>query len=73
MTARSGRVIAIATEGDAGIARDVEQVIYVPQTTDLLAPIIEVIPMQLLAYAMAVQRGCNVDPPRNLAKSATVE
>jgi glutamine---fructose-6-phosphate transaminase (isomerizing) len=73
VTARSGRVIAIATEGDADIARDVEQVIYVPQTTDLLAPIIEVIPMQLLAYAMAVHRGCDVDQPRNLAKSVTVE
>jgi len=73
VTARSGRVIAIATEGDTDIANDVEQVIYVPQTTDLLAPIIEVIPMQLLAYAMAVQRGCDVDQPRNLAKSVTVE
>jgi glutamine---fructose-6-phosphate transaminase (isomerizing) len=73
VSARSGRVIAIATEGDADIARDVEQVIYVPQTTDLLAPIIEVIPMQLLAYAMAVHRGCDVDQPRNLAKSVTVE
>jgi len=73
VTARSGRVIAIATEGDTDIARDVEHVIYVPQTTDLLAPIIEVIPMQLLAYAMAVRRGCDVDQPRNLAKSVTVE
>jgi glutamine---fructose-6-phosphate transaminase (isomerizing) len=73
VTARSGRVIAIATEGDSDIARDVEHVIYVPQTTDLLAPIIEVIPMQLLAYAMAVHRGCDVDQPRNLAKSVTVE
>jgi glucosamine--fructose-6-phosphate aminotransferase (isomerizing) len=73
VSARSGRVIAIATEGDTDIAHDVEQVIYVPQTTDLLAPIIEVIPMQLLAYAMAVHRGCDVDQPRNLAKSVTVE
>jgi glutamine---fructose-6-phosphate transaminase (isomerizing) len=73
VSARSGRVIAIATEGDTDIARDVEHVIYVPQTTDLLAPIIEVIPMQLLAYAMAVHRGCDVDQPRNLAKSVTVE
>ena len=73
VSARSGRVIAIATEGDDDIARDVEHVISVPQTTDLLAPIIEVIPMQLLAYAMAVHRGCDVDQPRNLAKSVTVE
>lgn len=66
-------VVATRDEGDADIARDVEHVIYTPQTTDLPAPVIEVIPMQLLADAMAVRRGCDVDQPRNLAKSAIVE
>src|SRR6202167_3401988 len=73
VTARSGRVIAVATEGNTQIRELVEHVIYVPLAPELLAPLIEVIPLQLLAYHIAVRRGCDVDQPRNLAKSVTVE
>jgi glucosamine--fructose-6-phosphate aminotransferase (isomerizing) len=73
VTARSGRVIAVATEGNKQISELVEDVIYVPQAPELLAPLIEVVPLQLLAYYIAVRRGCDVDQPRNLAKSVTVE
>jgi glucosamine--fructose-6-phosphate aminotransferase (isomerizing) len=73
VTARSGRVIAIATEGDSIIGGLVEHVIPIPQATELLAPLIEIVPLQLLAYYIAVRRGCDVDQPRNLAKSVTVE
>jgi glutamine---fructose-6-phosphate transaminase (isomerizing) len=73
VTARSGRVIAIAIEGDTHIAQLVEHVIHIPQTHELLLPILEVVPLQLLAYHIAVRRGCDVDQPRNLAKSVTVE
>jgi glutamine---fructose-6-phosphate transaminase (isomerizing) len=71
--ARGGRVLAIATEGDTAIAKRANQVIYVPDTHPLLTPLLTVIPLQLLAYYIAVQRGCDVDQPRNLAKSVTVE
>jgi glucosamine--fructose-6-phosphate aminotransferase (isomerizing) len=73
VTARSGRVIAIAIEGDEHIGQLVEHVIHIPQTHELLLPILEVVPLQLLAYHIAVRRGCDVDQPRNLAKSVTVE
>jgi glucosamine--fructose-6-phosphate aminotransferase (isomerizing) len=73
VTARSGRVIAIATEGDATIGRLVEHVIPIPPAIELLVPLIEIVPLQLLAYYIAVRRGCDVDQPRNLAKSVTVE
>ena len=73
VTARSGRVIAIATEGDTHIRQLVEHVIEVPAAPELLLPILEVVPLQLLAYHIAVRRGCDVDQPRNLAKSVTVE
>ena len=73
VTARSGRVIAIATEGDEHIHQLVEQVLTVPAAPELLLPILEVVPLQLLAYHIAVRRGCDVDQPRNLAKSVTVE
>jgi glutamine---fructose-6-phosphate transaminase (isomerizing) len=73
VTARSGRVIAVATEGDSLIGGLVEHVIHIPPAPELLAPIIEVVPLQLLAYYIAVRRGCDVDQPRNLAKSVTVE
>ena len=73
VTARSGRVIAIAIEGDEHIAQLVEHVIQIPQSHELLLPILEVVPLQLLAYHIAVRRGCDVDQPRNLAKSVTVE
>jgi glucosamine--fructose-6-phosphate aminotransferase (isomerizing) len=73
VTARSGRVIAIAIEGDSQIASQVEHTIYIPPAPELLLPILEVVPLQLLAYHIAVRRGCDVDQPRNLAKSVTVE
>ena len=71
--ARSGKIIALATEGDDIIKDDADHVIYIPQTTEELAPILEIVPLQLLAYHIAVRRGCDVDQPRNLAKSVTVE
>ena len=71
--ARNGRVIAIATEGDYEIRDKVDHFIYIQQTNRLLTPLLSVIPLQLLAYHIAVVRGCNVDQPRNLAKSVTVE
>jgi glucosamine--fructose-6-phosphate aminotransferase (isomerizing) len=71
--ARGGKVVAIATEGMEDVARSADQVIWVPPTRELLLPILEVVPMQLLAYHIAVRRGCDVDQPRNLAKSVTVE
>ncbi|MFN0050362.1 MAG: glutamine--fructose-6-phosphate transaminase (isomerizing) [Cytophagales bacterium] len=71
--ARKGRVIAIVTEGDELIPQMADYVISIPQTNELLIPLLSVIPMQLLAYHIAVMRGCNVDQPRNLAKSVTVE
>jgi glucosamine--fructose-6-phosphate aminotransferase (isomerizing) len=73
VTARSGRVIAVATEGNKQLHDLVEHVIYVPKAPELLAPLLEVVPLQLLAYYIAVRRGCDVDQPRNLAKSVTVE
>ncbi len=71
--ARGGTVIAVATEGDAAIANEADHVIYVPEAPPLLAPIINVIPLQLFSYHVAVRRGADVDQPRNLAKSVTVE
>ena len=73
VTARSGRVIAVATEGDTTIGGLVEHVIAIPPAPELLVPLIEIVPLQLLAYYIAVRRGCDVDQPRNLAKSVTVE
>ena len=71
--ARHGRVIAIVTEGDTGVAKLADHAIAIPETLDLLTPVLTVLPLQLLAYYVAVRRGCNVDQPRNLAKSVTVE
>ena len=71
--ARDGIVIAMATEGDASIASKVDEVIALPAVHPLLLPILSVVPLQLLAYHIAVIRGCDVDQPRNLAKSVTVE
>jgi len=73
VTARSGRVIAVATEGDDTIGDLVERVIHIPPAPELLSPLLEIVPLQLLAYYIAVRRGCDVDQPRNLAKSVTVE
>ena len=71
--ARRGKVIAIVTEGDELIPTMADFTIAVPAAHEALMPIISVIPLQLLSYHMAVMRGCNVDQPRNLAKSVTVE
>ena len=70
---RKGRVIAIASEGDREVGRLAEHVIYIPQASGPVMPLLTVIPLQLLAYHIATLRGCNVDRPRNLAKSVTVE
>ena len=70
---RKGRVIAIANDGDQEISRLAEDVIYIPQASGPITPLLAVIPLQLLAYHIATLRGCNVDRPRNLAKSVTVE
>lgn len=71
--ARKGKVIAVVTEGDDAAKGMADYVIEVPETDEKLAPLISVVPLQLLAYHIAVLRGCNVDQPRNLAKSVTVE
>jgi glucosamine--fructose-6-phosphate aminotransferase (isomerizing) len=71
--ARGGLVIALATEGDTFIAEKADHVIYLPETPPLLSPVVAVIPLQLLAYHVALLRGADVDQPRNLAKSVTVE
>jgi len=71
--ARRGRIIAVATEGDEDVPRLADHTLFVPQTHESLVPLLSVIPLQLLAYHMAVLRGCDVDQPRNLAKSVTVE
>jgi len=71
--ARNGVVIALATEGDEAIAAKADHVLYVPPTPPLLSPVVNVIPLQLFAYHVAVRRGADVDQPRNLAKSVTVE
>ena len=71
--ARNGKVIAIATEGDEGIKSIADDVFYIPKTLEMLTPLLSVIPLQLFAYYMGVLRGYDVDKPRNLAKSVTVE
>ena len=71
--ARKGHIIAIATEGDEDVRTRADHVLYVPRTLPMLQPLLSVVPLQLLAYHMAVLRGCDVDQPRNLAKSVTVE
>ena len=71
--ARKGKVIAIVTKGDTLIPALADYVLEIPPASELLTPLISVIPLQLLSYHIAVMRGCNVDQPRNLAKSVTVE
>ena len=71
--ARKGRIIAIATEGDREICSRADHVIHIPNTLPMFQPLLSVVPLQLLAYHVAVLRGCDVDQPRNLAKSVTVE
>ncbi|MGQ2983476.1 glutamine--fructose-6-phosphate transaminase (isomerizing) [Flavobacterium sp.] len=70
---RSGKIIAVVTKGDVQVRELADHVIEVPDTTDALSPLLTTIPLQLLSYHIAVMRGCNVDQPRNLAKSVTVE
>ncbi|MFP9117030.1 glutamine--fructose-6-phosphate transaminase (isomerizing) [Flavobacterium sp. RNTU_13] len=71
--ARSGKIIAIVTKGDTQVKSLADHVIEIPETSDALSPLVATIPLQLLSYHIAVMRGCNVDQPRNLAKSVTVE
>jgi glucosamine--fructose-6-phosphate aminotransferase (isomerizing) len=71
--ARKGKIIAIVTQGDTTIPAMADHVIEIPETSEHLMPLLSVIPLQLLSYHIAVMRGCNVDQPRNLAKSVTVE
>ena len=71
--ARKGKVIAVVTEGDKSVKELADYAIEIPETDEILAPLVAVVPLQLLSYHIAVMRGCNVDQPRNLAKSVTVE
>ena len=71
--ARNGQVIAVAHDDDAYIHEKADHVLPIPVTHELLTPVLAVLPLQLLAYEIAVRRGCDVDQPRNLAKSVTVE
>ena len=73
VVARKGKVLAIVSEGDTIVKNIAEHVIEVPQTANFICPMVSVIPMQLLAYHIAVAKGLDVDQPRNLAKSVTVE
>jgi glucosamine--fructose-6-phosphate aminotransferase (isomerizing) len=71
--AREGTVIAVATEGDEEVARMSDHVVYLPKVSELLYPVLTTLPLQMFAYHVAVRRGCDVDQPRNLAKTVTVE
>ena len=71
--AREGIVIAVATQGDEIVHKVANHVIEVPPCLEVLSPLLEIVPLQLLAYHISVRRGCDVDQPRNLAKSVTVE
>jgi glucosamine--fructose-6-phosphate aminotransferase (isomerizing) len=71
--ARGGPIIAVANEGDEEVADMVDDVIFIPEVPEYLQPLVTVVPLQLLAYHIALLRGCDVDKPRNLAKSVTVE
>ncbi|MBI4133832.1 MAG: SIS domain-containing protein, partial [Candidatus Terrybacteria bacterium] len=71
--ARNGPIFAIATRGDRGVSSIADGVISIPRTHEILSPLLAVVPLQLLAYHIGVARGCDVDKPRNLAKSVTVE
>jgi glucosamine--fructose-6-phosphate aminotransferase (isomerizing) len=71
--ARNSPVIAVATEGNTEIKNLADDVIYIPDTLEPLTPILSIIPLQIFAYHVAAMRGCDIDKPRNLAKSVTVE
>ncbi|MDD4908896.1 MAG: glutamine--fructose-6-phosphate aminotransferase, partial [Candidatus Omnitrophica bacterium] len=70
---RSGKIIVIASEEDDKIKDLAGEVIYIPRTDEFFSPLVTVLPLQLIAYYIALKRGCDVDQPRNLAKSVTVE
>ena len=71
--ARQGKIIAIASLGDEKLKEQVKEIIYIPKCPEIFSPLLVVLPLQLIAYHIAVKRGCDVDQPRNLAKSVTVE
>jgi glucosamine--fructose-6-phosphate aminotransferase (isomerizing) len=71
--ARKGKIIAVIHKSDTQIRELADHIIEVPETEEILSPLITIVPLQLLAYHIAILRGCNVDQPRNLAKSVTVE
>jgi glucosamine--fructose-6-phosphate aminotransferase (isomerizing) len=71
--ARNGRIITISTVGDKKILKETKEVAYIPKCSEAFSPLLVSIPLQLMAYHIAVKRGCDVDQPRNLAKSVTVE
>ena len=71
--ARGGQILAVVTEGDTKVPALADHVIEIPKVHEALVPLLSVVPMQLLSYHIALMRGCNVDQPRNLAKSVTVE
>ena len=71
--ARDGIIVSVLTEGDDMSSKVSDHVIEIPETSDLLGPVLSIVPLQLLSYHIAVRRGCDVDQPRNLAKSVTVE
>jgi len=73
VTTRGAKVLGFTVEGNTNIEKTIESVMYIPKVNDILLPVLTVIPLQLLAYYIAVQKGCDVDKPRNLAKSVTVE
>ena len=70
---RSGKIIAVVTEGDTEVKEIADHIIEIPEVTEAFSPLLTTIPLQLLSYHIAVMRNCNVDQPRNLAKSVTVE
>ena len=73
VNARGGRLILVATEGDESVKELTDDVIYIPAASDELTPLLSVIPLQQMSYHIALKLGCDVDQPRNLAKSVTVE
>ena len=70
---RGAKVFAIAFEGDEEAEKVADEVVYIPRTLDILSPVLSVVPLQLISYYVAKEKGCDVDKPRNLAKSVTVE
>ena len=73
VSTRGGNIFAVVNEGDTTTKEVVDDLIYIPKTIDILTPLISVVPLQLISYYVAKQKGCDVDKPRNLAKSVTVE